>query len=124
MGLCSDDHWGQSRLEGLKPLRPTMVWTFGSLGRLDHDSVIEEASSAALIYLHTSVKESFSFALLEAKLAGLSTCAYQGLPGSLGIYRCAGWIISRSMIGVALLPILDPLPEPFDGSRYVRCDDK
>lgn len=31
------------------------------------------------IYLHTSVKESFSYALLEAKLAGLKTCAHAKL---------------------------------------------
>lgn len=31
------------------------------------------------IYVHTSTKESFSYSLLEAKLAGLKTFAYSGL---------------------------------------------
>ena len=31
------------------------------------------------VYLHTSIKESFSYSLLEAKLAGLTTCAYEKL---------------------------------------------
>ena len=31
------------------------------------------------LYIHTSSKESFSYALLEAKLAGLKTFAYAGL---------------------------------------------
>jgi glycosyltransferase involved in cell wall biosynthesis len=31
------------------------------------------------IYVHTSLKESFSYSLLEAKLIGLITCAYEGL---------------------------------------------
>ena len=48
------------------------------LGRLAHDRVREELRRHH-IYLHTSLKESFSFALLEAKLSGLVTCAYSGL---------------------------------------------
>ena len=43
-------------------------------GRLSHEQVIEELVKHS-IYLHTSVKESFSFSLLEAKLCGLTTCA-------------------------------------------------
>jgi glycosyltransferase involved in cell wall biosynthesis len=43
-------------------------------GRLTHEQVIAELRRHS-IYLHTSVKESFSFALLEAKLCGLTTCA-------------------------------------------------
>lgn len=43
-------------------------------GRLTHEQVISELQRHA-IYLHTSTKESFSFALLEAKLCGLRTCA-------------------------------------------------
>jgi glycosyltransferase involved in cell wall biosynthesis len=48
------------------------------LGALSHDAVIHELPKHG-IYLHTSVKESFSYALLEAKLAGLKTCAYAKL---------------------------------------------
>ena len=45
------------------------------LGRLSHENVVSELHRHG-IYLHTSVKESFSYSLLEAKLAGLKTCAY------------------------------------------------
>ena len=45
------------------------------LGALSHDAVIAELPQHG-IYLHTSIKESFSYALLEAKLSGLQTCAY------------------------------------------------
>lgn len=48
------------------------------LGRLAYDEVIAELPRHA-IYLHTSVKESFSYSLLEAKVAGLWTCAYAEL---------------------------------------------
>jgi glycosyltransferase involved in cell wall biosynthesis len=43
-------------------------------GRLTHEQVISELQRHAF-YLQTSVKESFSFSLLEAKLCGLRTCA-------------------------------------------------
>lgn len=48
------------------------------MGRIPHAQVIEELMTHEL-YLHTSTKESFSYALLEAKLAGLKTFAYAGL---------------------------------------------
>lgn len=48
------------------------------LGRLSHDNVITELPRHG-IYIHTSLKESFSYSLLEAKLLGLKTCAYSGL---------------------------------------------
>lgn len=48
------------------------------LGRLSHEKVVSELRKHG-IYLHTSVKESFSYSLLEAKLAGLKTCAYDKL---------------------------------------------
>lgn len=44
------------------------------LGRLEHPHVLDELEKHN-IYIHTALKESFSFALLEAKLAGLTTCA-------------------------------------------------
>jgi glycosyltransferase involved in cell wall biosynthesis len=43
-------------------------------GRITHEQVISELQQHA-IYIHTSTKESFSFALLEAKLCGLRTFA-------------------------------------------------
>jgi glycosyltransferase involved in cell wall biosynthesis len=48
------------------------------LGKLPHERVLEELTRHN-IYIHTATKESFSFALLEAKLAGLTTCALAGL---------------------------------------------
>ena len=48
------------------------------LGSLKHDAVIYEMHVHG-IYIHTSIKESFSYALLEAKLAGLKTFAYSKL---------------------------------------------
>lgn len=48
------------------------------LGRLSHNEVHLEICRHGL-YLHTSTKESFSYSLLEAKLAGLKTCAYVNL---------------------------------------------
>jgi glycosyltransferase involved in cell wall biosynthesis len=47
-------------------------------GRLSRNDVIEELSYHT-VYVHPSVKESFSFALLEAKVAGLKTVAFEGL---------------------------------------------
>lgn len=48
------------------------------LGSLNHVQVIRELYNHGL-YLHTSQKESFSYSLLEAKLAGLRTCANKEL---------------------------------------------
>lgn len=48
------------------------------LGKLDYSGVVEELPRHQ-IYVHTSTKESFSYSLLEAKLAGLKTFAYSGL---------------------------------------------
>lgn len=48
------------------------------LGRLSYEEVIHELHNHG-IYMHTSVKESFSYSLLEAKLAGLKTCAHDKL---------------------------------------------
>lgn len=58
-------------LEKIATLRRLAV-TFK--GRQPHGVVISELQRHS-IYLHTSLKESFSFALLEAKLCGLTTCA-------------------------------------------------
>jgi glycosyltransferase involved in cell wall biosynthesis len=48
------------------------------LGRLERTAVLAELCRHD-VYIHTSVKESFSFSLLEAKLSGLTTIAYRGL---------------------------------------------
>ena len=48
------------------------------LGRLSYEEVINELPKHEY-YIHTSIKESFSYSLLEAKLSGLITIAYSGL---------------------------------------------
>lgn len=48
------------------------------LGRLTYEEVIFEMRKHQY-YIHTSIKESFSYSLLEAKLSGLITIAYSGL---------------------------------------------
>ena len=48
------------------------------LGSMNNEDVIKNLLNHG-IFLHTSTKESFSYSLLEAKLAGLKTCAYQYL---------------------------------------------
>ena len=45
---------------------------------MNHDQIFEEMSRN-YFYIHTSVKESFSLSLLEAKLCGLVTVAYNKL---------------------------------------------
>ncbi len=47
-------------------------------GRMNHLDVVRMLHQHEL-FIHTSVKESFSYALLEAKLAGLITVAHSGL---------------------------------------------
>ncbi len=103
-------------MEGLQAFATDHGLDVRFLGRLDHDSVIEELRRHS-IYLHTSVKESFSFALLEAKLAGLSTCAYQGLqvPSEFIDAPVESFEIDDWCSAVASIR---PPSEPFDGSRY------
>ena len=48
------------------------------LGNKNHKEIFNELSKHN-IYTHTSIKESFSLSLLEAKIAGLSTVAYKYL---------------------------------------------
>ena len=48
------------------------------LGNKGHRQIFNELSKHS-IYIHTSMKESFSLSLLEAKIAGLSTVAYKHL---------------------------------------------
>jgi len=47
-------------------------------GRMEYEAALLEISHHEL-YLHTSVKESFSYSLLEAKLLGLKTIAFKHL---------------------------------------------
>lgn len=64
------DHLERYALQNLLPV------TFR--GRLSPSEVVGELTKHSL-YVHPSLKESFSFALLEAKLAGLRTVAFIGL---------------------------------------------
>ena len=65
----------QAELERYASRHALPVTFRGRLGRADLISELGRHS----IYVHPSVKESFSFALLEGKMAGLKTVAYQGL---------------------------------------------
>ena len=64
--------------EGLKQYAAEHRLNVAFLGRLTHDQVLDELTRHN-IYIHTALKESFSFALLEAKLCGLTTCALASL---------------------------------------------
>ncbi|MBC3941301.1 glycosyltransferase family 4 protein [Sphingomonas albertensis] len=64
--------------EGLKRYSAEHNLNVTFLGRLSHEQVLKELPKHN-IYIHTALKESFSFALLEAKLAGLTTCALANL---------------------------------------------
>ena len=74
------------------------------LGRLSHEKVLMELPRHG-IYIHTSLKESFSYSLLEAKLSGLKTCAYSGLevPGAfvdvaVDVFEVDDWC--NSILGI------------------------
>ena len=60
--------------EGLEEYANQLQLTVAFLGRLNHEQVLDEIAKNN-IYIHTALKESFSFSLLEAKLTGLTTCA-------------------------------------------------
>ncbi len=86
------------------------------LGALSHDAVIIELHSHG-IYMHTSVKESFSYSLLEAKLAGLKTIASNNLQvprefidNPVDSFNVADW-------GNKILEI-DFKPITFDADKY------
>ena len=64
--------------EGLEKYATQHILNVTFLGRLPHEQVLNELAKHN-IYIHTALKESFSFALLEAKLAGLTTCALASL---------------------------------------------
>ena len=79
------------------------------LGSLTHDKVLLELQNHS-IYVHTSIKESFSYSLLEAKLAGLKTCAYSKLQVpeefidvSLNSFDLDDWC--KNIINIDLTPV-------------------
>lgn len=69
---------GQQKEELEKFVKNQSLKDVKFLGRLNYDEVILELQNHQF-YMHTSTKESFSYALLEAKLSGLTTIAYEGL---------------------------------------------
>ena len=86
------------------------------LGVLSYEDVLAELPKHG-IYLHTSVKESFSYALLEAKLSGLQTCAHSKLqvPAEfidvpVDSFEVADW---RD----AILK-MNAMPKPFDANNF------
>ena len=86
------------------------------LGKLSHEMVLKELYRHS-IYLHTSVKESFSYSLLEAKLVGLKTCAYSGL-------QVPSEFIDVPVLTFAIddwceaITNIESAPERFNPSRY------
>ena len=69
---------GPERESLLKYANDNINLNINFLGRLSHENVLTELPRHG-IYIHTSVKESFSYSLLEAKLSGLKTVAHSGL---------------------------------------------
>ena len=86
------------------------------LGSLSHENVLAELHQHG-IYLHTSVKESFSYSLLEAKLAGLKTCAYYKLqvPCDFLDVRICTFDIDDWCRGILNI---DWSPKPFNADAY------
>lgn len=92
-------------------------------GRVPHDDVLDALRSHS-IYVHTSVKESFSFALLEAKLCGLSTCALASLEVpkefidiAFASFNAAEW--AEAILRVEGSPSLAAFPD-FSAERMAR----
>lgn len=86
------------------------------LGRLDNDNVLPELYQHE-IYMHTSVKESFSYSLLEAKMAGLKTCAYAKLQIPAEFIDLGFDTFDVEEWSRGILNIRPELCE-FDGSKY------
>ena len=86
------------------------------LGALSHEKVISQLSRYG-IYLHTSVKESFSYSLLEAKLAGLKTCAYDKLqvPSEFIDVAVSTFNVKDWCNGILTI---DSVFNPFDADNY------
>jgi hypothetical protein len=86
------------------------------VGKLPRQTVLLELPRHG-IYLHTSVKESFSYSLLEAKLAGLKTCAYDKLQVPAGFIDVAIDTFEVDQWCSGILNI-DWSHVPFDAARY------
>jgi glycosyltransferase involved in cell wall biosynthesis len=86
-------------------------------GRLSRSDLIEELSHHN-VYVHPSVKESFSFALLEAKVAGLKTVAFAGLEVPrefidvpVQSFEASDWMAAITRAG-------DAVPQPINRDDY------
>lgn len=86
------------------------------LGTLSHEKVVSELHCHG-IYLHTSIKESFSYSLLEAKLAGLKTCAYEKLqvPGEFIDVAVSTFDVDEWCSGIMNI---DWTPSTFNADNY------
>ena len=86
------------------------------LGRLSNEKVLAELHGHE-IYIHTSVKESFSYSLLEAKLANLFTFARSNLqvPTEFIDKGFENYCVDDWVAGV-MSGVKDPVR--FDGSRF------
>ena len=86
------------------------------LGRLTHSEVVSELYHHEL-YIHTSVKESFSYSLLEAKLAGLKTIANVKLqvPSEFIDIGFDEFVVDKWCDGIMSNSYT---PKIFDGSKY------
>jgi len=69
---------GPQKNELIKFVDKNNIENVNFLGRLSYEEVMTELQKHQY-YMHTSTKESFSYSLLEAKLSGLTTVAYNGL---------------------------------------------
>lgn len=86
-------------------------------GRLSRSDVITELHHHT-VYVHPSVKESFSFALLEAKIAGLKTVAFEGLEVPhefidvpVQSFEVSNWV-------AAIIGADDVAPQPINRDEY------
>lgn len=86
-------------------------------GRLDRTDVIRELGRHSL-YVHPSVKESFSFALLEAKLAGLRTVAYKGLEVPAEFIDVPVASFDEADWQAAIRDACDAVPKEIDANIY------
>jgi len=121
--LCKTDHDYKLTIIGDGPERKNLAnfvknneLNVNFLGALSHEKVVSELHRHG-IYLHTSVKESFSYSLLEAKLAGLKTCAYDKLqvPSEFVDVRIKTYIADEWCSGILNI---DWTPQKFNADNY------
>jgi glycosyltransferase involved in cell wall biosynthesis len=86
-------------------------------GRLGREDLIAELRRHSA-YVHPSVKESFSFALLEAKLVGLKTVAYCGLEVPAEFIDVAVPRFDEGDWVAAILAAEEAPSKAFDAARY------